>query len=81
MYICTYSLVCITCGENVVQINSMTTALSHIYLFEYVQKLRKLTHVGQVHHANNVASAHEDFYPRISLICQIKAKYRVVGIK
>ena len=24
LYICTYSLVCITCGENVVQINSMT---------------------------------------------------------
>ena len=52
-----------TCGENAAQINSMTTALSHIYLFEYVQKLRKLTHVGQVRHANNVASAHEDFYP------------------
>jgi len=51
------------------------------YSFEYVQKLRKLTHVGQVCHANNVASAHEDFHPQISLISQIEAKYRVVGIK
>ena len=32
VYICTYSLVCITCGENVVQINSMTTALSQIFV-------------------------------------------------